>query len=231
MSKKRIKKIDLALIIGMIITLLFCSVKGFAQELDGMSGKVVRLHILANSDSDEDQALKIKVRDEIIKKSGEMFEESSSRKQTEQIIINNIDDIKKTAQQVVYDNGYDYKVNCNLENIYFTERVYDNITMPAGYYDALRITIGEAKGHNWWCVLYPQLCIAPSIDKKSLEQYKKNFESDNSKIEEKVQMNIDKDELDYFNEKEKDILEKPKKYKVKFKCVEWYKKFKNWLFD
>ena len=201
MKKKitRIKKFDIALIIAMIFTLVFCGIKGFANELDDVSYKVVRLHILANSDSVEDQDLKLEVRDAILKNANEIFEQSTSRNNSEQIIINNMDEIQNIAQEVVTSNGYDYDVKCSLVNMYFTKRVYDTITMPEGYYDALRITIGEAKGHNWWCVIYPQLCLSPSIDKDSLEN---------------------------FSDEEIEMLQNPKKYKVKFKCVELYKKFK-----
>lgn len=204
MTKAR--KIDIALIVGMIITFIFCGVKGFASELDDISNKVVRLHILANSDSVEDQNLKLKVRDEILKQAGDIFEESDSRNESEQIIINNINEIQNIAQQVVYDNGYKYNVKCSLVNMYFTKRVYATITMPEGYYDALRITIGEAKGHNWWCVIYPQLCLSPSIDNASLEN---------------------------FSEEEIELMTNPKKYKIKFKFVEIFKsiKFKFKWFD
>lgn len=192
-------RLDIALIVGMIFTIIFCGVKGFANELDDVSDKVVRLHILANSDSEDDQNLKLKVRDTILEKAGVIFEESTSRNNTEQIIVNKIDTIQRIAQQVVYQNGYDYEVKCSLVNMYFTERVYDTITMPEGYYDALRITIGEAKGHNWWCVIYPQLCLSPSIDKSS---------------------------LDNFSDEEIQIMKNPQKYKIKFKSVEIYKKLK-----
>ena len=161
MKKKitRIKKFDIALIIAMIFTLVFCGIKGFANELDDVSYKVVRLHILANSDSVEDQDLKLEVRDAILENASEIFEQSNSRNNSEQIIINNMDEIQNIAQEVVTRNGYDYGVKCSLVNMYFTKRVYDTITMPEGYYAALSITIGEAKGHNWWCVIYPQLCL------------------------------------------------------------------------
>ena len=89
-----------------------------------------------------------------------------------------------------------YPVKCELTYMEFNERKYDSITLPAGYYDALRITIGEGKGHNWWCVMYPQFCVAPCIKDSDLQE---------------------------FSDEEIKILKNSQKYKVRFKCVDWYK--------
>ena len=152
------KKIDIALLIGIILAIVLSNLKVFAQNYDNLKTDVVRLHILANSDSDEDQALKLKVRDKILETGKELFDGSKSVEETERIIKEEMPEFKKTAEQVIADNGYDYSVNCELVNMYFDERIYDEFTLPAGNYDAFRITIGKAEGHNWWCVLYPSLC-------------------------------------------------------------------------
>ncbi len=194
------KKLDVALLLGLVLAIIISSVNAFAQDLEGISDKVLRLHILANSDSEEDQALKLKVRDKILEETGDMFNTAKSRLEVEQLVVDNMDKIQETAEQVVQENGYDYDVKCELTYMEFDERVYDNFTLPAGYYDALRITIGEANGHNWWCVIYPQFCIAPSIDKSSLET---------------------------FEDTEIKIIKQPQRYKVKFWIVDFCTWVKN----
>lgn len=194
------KKIDITLLIGLVLTIIISSVNAFAKDLDDISQNVVRLHIIANSDSDEDQALKLKVRDEILKETSFIFNQGENKLGAEQLVIDNMDKIQKIAEKTISENGYDYAVKCELVYMKFNERTYDCITLPAGYYDALRITIGDAKGHNWWCVMYPQFCIAPSIDDKDLES---------------------------FNAQDVKIMKEPTKYKVRFKCLKWYKIIKN----
>jgi len=196
------KKIDIALFIGLIFTIFISSANAFAKNLDGISDSVVRLHILANSDSKEDQALKLKVRDAILKETAEIFTQGETRGEAEQLIVDNIDKIQEIAERTVEENGYSYPVKCELKYMEFNDRTYDCITLPAGYYDALRITIGEANGKNWWCVMYPQFCIAPSIKSSELKTFEKS---------------------------EVKIMEAPKKYKVRFKCVDWYKKVKRFF--
>ena len=126
------KKIDIALLIGIILAIVFSNLKVFAQNYDNLKTDVVRLHILANSDSDEDQALKLKVRDKILETGKDLFDGSKSVEETEKIIKEEMPELKKTAEQVIADNGYDYSVNCELVNMYFDERVYDEFTLPAG---------------------------------------------------------------------------------------------------
>lgn len=195
------KKLNIALIIGFVFTLAVCNISSFAKSYDNLKNDVVRLHILANSDSEEDQALKLKVRDKILETSGDYFSESASVVETEKIIEQRMSELQQIAQQEVYDNGYDYKVSCKLVNMYFDERQYDNFSLPAGNYDAFRITIGDAKGHNWWCVMYPPLCIPAAMDETEFE--------------------------DMFTDEEVDMITNPGKYKVKFKIVELYEKLTN----
>lgn len=193
------KKIDLALLAGLIIAIIISSENAFAKDLQDISDSVVRLHILANSDSAEDQALKLKVRDAILSETSYIFTEGKTRLEAEQLIVDNMDKIQIIAERVIAENGYSYPVKCELKYMEFNERKYDNITLPAGYYDALRITIGEAKGKNWWCVMYPQFCVSPSIRQKDLKS---------------------------FSSSEVKIMKQPTKYKVRFKCVDWFNSIK-----
>ena len=197
------KKIDIALLIGLIVAIFLSNFNAFAKDYDDLRTDVVRLHILANSDSEEDQALKLKVRDAVLANSSVLFEDDLTYYETEKRIFNHLDEIQRIAESVIKGNGYTYAVQCALVNMEFDERVYEDFTMPAGNYDALRITIGAAEGHNWWCVMYPPLCL-PAAEKP--EKYTEVFTAEEIKI-----------------------LQNPQNFKIEFKCVELYKKLKQWL--
>ena len=152
------KKIEISVLIGLVMTILIGSITTFATDCSQIREDVLRLHILANSDTDEDQALKLKVRDRILNESGELFENPATLEEAKSSAADHIEEIRQIAQDEVYASGYPYQVNAEIVNMYFTTRQYETFTLPAGMYDAVQITIGEAKGHNWWCVLYPGLC-------------------------------------------------------------------------
>ncbi len=168
------------------------SMTGFCSACESIEDKVFRLHIIANSDSEEDQALKLKVRDEITEYTDELFKDCNNKQESMQKAKDNIDKIKAKAQEVVDRNGFDQKVDAYVTNMSFDTRVYDDFTLPAGKYDALRIVIGEGEGHNWWCVLYPAVCV-PSAEKEIGSA---------------------------LNESETEIVTDSDKYVVKFKIVE-----------
>lgn len=138
------------------------SMVSFDAQSKEISDEVFRLHILANSDSEEDQNLKLEVRDAVQKYCYNIYGNAETKQEAEQVISENLDDIISTAQDVVDNRGFDYKVDGEIVNMYFTNRVYEDITLPAGYYDAVRITIGSGEGHNWWCVMFPPICISTS---------------------------------------------------------------------
>ena len=164
-----------ALCIAFVLT-VFYSVIPFEAECNEISNEVFRIHILANSDSQADQNLKLKVRDEILAYSQTLFESAKSKEEAENIVRENMADIITVAQQKVYDEGYSYKVNAEITNMYFTTRYYEQFTMPSGMYDALRVTIGEGEGKNWWCVMYPSICLSASIesDEKAKDTFTEN---------------------------------------------------------
>ena len=195
-----------SLCIAFVLTVIY-SVIPFQAECEQISEEVFRLHILANSDSAEDQALKLKVRDALLEYTDMLFDKAADSDEAENIARENLKTLQTVAQNVVYENGYDYKVNAQVVKMYFNTRYYDNYTMPAGIYDALRITVGDGKGHNWWCVMYPPLCI-PAAEK---------VESDEQAAE------------DYFEAEELDIMKNPDKYEVRFKCVELFRGLKEKL--
>ncbi|QXM06783.1 stage II sporulation protein R [Crassaminicella indica] len=125
---------------------------------------LIRFHVLANSDSPEDQALKLKVRDRIIREMNPKFEKSKSLAQTRKIIEKNIKNIESIAMEEIKKNHYNYSIKASLGEFAFPTKNYGAITMPAGNYEALRVVIGKGEGANWWCVLFPPLCF---IDMKN----------------------------------------------------------------
>ena len=123
-----------------------------------IADSVFRLHVLANSDSSEDQALKYKVRDSLLDYMNSICSETTSKDEAISIASSHLDDFKKIAEDTIEANGYNYTVQVQIGNFEFPTKTYGDISLPAGYYDALRVNIGEAKGQNWWCVMFPPLC-------------------------------------------------------------------------
>ncbi len=147
-----------AIICGFIFSVLF-SFLNFTGKCEGISNKILRLHIIANSDTREDQELKLKVRDRVLNDFGYELQNVKDIMCAENIAMENLEKIKIIAQDEITKNGFDYCVNTEIVNMHFNTRSYENITLPAGNYNALRITIGKACGKNWWCVMFPPLCL------------------------------------------------------------------------
>lgn len=155
---------------------------------------VVRLHVLANSDSEQDQALKLLVRDEVLRQSEPLLRDCKSREQAIRILDENQSLLQQAAQAIVLEHGYDYPVTILLGKEEYPTKNYENCCFPSGTYVSLRICIGEAEGQNWWCVLFPPLCLsaASADDEESNEdafisvglteeQYRVITETDNVK--------------------------------------------------
>ena len=136
--------------------------KQIANAQERLADEVFRFHVLANSDSDSDQKLKLKVRDYLLSYMKETMCEQPDKDLACQDVktwtINHLDEIEQKALEVISAEGYQYTAKAKVEKCYFPDRKYGNILFPKGYYEALRIEIGKAEGHNWWCVLYPSLC-------------------------------------------------------------------------
>ena len=147
-----------SLVCGFVISVL-CSFINFSGKCDSISSKIFRLHIIANSDSFEDQSLKLRVRDRILKDFGFEMSKSENLYEAEILAEENLENIKISAEDELLKSGCKYPVNVEVVNMHFNTRIYENITLPAGNYDALRITIGNAKGKNWWCVMFPPMCL------------------------------------------------------------------------
>ena len=152
------KRWDRALIFGLLLALVISMAAGFDNRCEAVRENVLRLHILANSDSEEDQALKLRVRDAILRETAESFAQSSSREETGRLARALLPQIEETARATLEAAGCTDAVRAGLVHMYFDTREYDGTILPAGYYDAVRIELGRAEGRNWWCVLYPGLC-------------------------------------------------------------------------
>lgn len=157
MSKKFI--IQAALLIG-FITAVFCEgICAFAESRRGITEDVFRLHVIANSDSDEDQALKLRVRNAVLEASADIFGEADSAADAKQLSEENIRIFEAAAAAEIAASGYDYPVRCEVGTVHFDRRVYGSAELPEGDYSALRVIIGEGEGKNWWCVMFPALCL------------------------------------------------------------------------
>ena len=178
---------------GIIFSVLL-SFSGFDAKCHEIENEILRLHVIANSDKENDQALKLKVRDEVLRMEAKLWKTAENKTQAMDIVKDHIDEIEDAAQEIVRENGYNYPVSATLTYCYFPTRENENFTLPAGNYDALRITIGEAKGKNWWCVLFPEICLGAATDFSGV-----------------------------LSEESENIVSNPSDFKVKFKVVELYR--------
>ena len=198
--KNKIKILNISIAAALIFSILLSFVT-FEAHCDDLRENVFRLHIIANSDSPEDQELKLLVRDAVLKDSEPLFAGCDSLSAAKAITKENLEKIKKTAEKTIAEQGYDYVVRIAVGQSFFDTRVYEDFVLPAGNYDALKIEIGRAEGKNWWCVLFPSICIG-SAGKLS----------------------------DTAREDSAAVAANPSKYTVRFKIVEWYEIIKSKIF-
>lgn len=195
---KKIKIFELSLLIGFAIATVF-SITGFASTCEEIRGDVLRLHVLANSDSEEDQQLKLLVRDALLEKGKNIFDGSVTKENAEEKIEEEKEALIETAEKVIKENGFDYDVEITVTDEFFTTRTYENVTLPAGKYKAVRVLIGESSGQNWWCVMFPPLCIPTAQPDINL----------------------------FFTEDEIKLVESDPRYEPRFKIIEIYENIKN----
>ena len=153
-AKSKLPLVFLALLSALLLT----GVVSLGAQA-GLADRVVRLHVLANSDSEEDQALKLLVRDQVLSQAEQLLTGTADRAEAETVLTRALPELKETAAAVIAAEGYDYDVEVRLEETSFPTKEYDGFSLPAGEYLALRVLIGEAKGQNWWCVAFPPLCL------------------------------------------------------------------------
>ena len=170
----------LAVCISLLLTGMICrcvDASAQAEMQAHLAQEVLRFHVLANSDSDEDQALKLKVRDAVLAFLEENMPEVEDAAQTEAWMRENIDEIEAVSREIVAEEGAEYPVSAAVTTCWFPDKSYGDITFPAGNYEALRIEIGAADGHNWWCVLYPGLCFLDTTNAVVPEEGKKKLKN------------------------------------------------------
>ena len=158
----KLKVFEIALLAGLAVFFLTGSLALRAQ--DRLADKVVRLQVLANSDSEEDQALKLLVRDQVLERAASLLEQAGDRRQAEMLLRQALPELEEAAAREIAANGYDYPVTAELVDAAFPTKEYEGFTLPAGEYLALRVVIGQGGGQNWWCVVFPPLCAAASGD-------------------------------------------------------------------
>ncbi len=198
-----INKIRLSILFGLISAILL-SVANFNALCDDLRQNILRLHIIANSDSDEDQALKLEIRDEILAKTDDLFLNVTDLEDAEAKVGDSLEIFTDIANGVIEQNGFNYRAEAYLDKSYFDTRVYDDFTLPAGYYPSLIIKLGKAEGKNWWCVVFPTVCI-PAAAKGDLS--------------------------DSVKEQSAAAAKQSERYVMRFKTVEIYEKIKNLIKD
>lgn len=194
--KKKLLRFEASLLTALIICCCL-NITAFSGQCDEIRSKMLRMHVIANSDSEADQDLKLKVRNAVLEAGKEVFDGSVTAPDAKERIIPQIDKLESAALDVIESEGYSYDVQITVSDEYFPTRTYDNsVTLPAGVYTAVKVVIGEGKGHNWWCVMFPPMCL-PAAD---------------------AECSID----DVLTEEESRIVKGGDKYKIKFKIVEIY---------
>lgn len=183
-------------VLSLLVLFVFVSALSYVSAVSSnISNSVFRLHVIANSDSTEDQNLKYIVRDELIKYMNEISQNCTTKQEIINLAQKNISNFESIAKKTIQQNGYDYNISVEIGNFDFPTKSYGDITLPAGNYDSLRVKIGKAEGQNWWCVMFPPLCfvdvtsgIVPEESKKEMkeampeEEYSLISETDNSEI-------------------------------------------------
>ena len=155
-------------VLALFVACLVCTALWAEATQVQLASQVIRLHVLANSDSEEDQALKLEVRDRVLETTSALLAGETEPQAAAVLLDQHLDDIAQTAAQEISAQGHDDRVEVRLEQTWFPTRQYQGISLPAGNYLALRVLIGAAKGHNWWCVVFPNLCL-PAVSERALE--------------------------------------------------------------
>ncbi len=200
----RWKKWELALLLGLCAAMLWGAWS--MQRQDALAQKMIRLHVIANSDSDADQALKLEVRDKVLDFTTTVLQRSADMEDAQARLREELTRIETIARREIAARGYDYPVTAQLASAEFPLKEYDGFSLPAGEYMALRLVIGEGEGQNWWCVVYPPLCTAAATDMPQTA----------------IQDGLTDDDVNL-------ITEEDTGYVLKFRSVELWEQLRQWL--
>ena len=184
---KNTKFRSLCLLSLLLFLYVFISAQSYVSAVSkNLSDAVLRLHVIANSDSYEDQSLKLKVRDGLLDYMNNICSNCSTKDEAISLANNHLEDFRKISEKIILENGYNYSVKININNFYFPTKNYGDISLPAGLYDALRVEIGEAKGQNWGCVMFPSLCFidisSGVVNDDAKENLEENLEEESYRI-------------------------------------------------
>lgn len=189
---------------ALVISIVMCL--AFESDCKDIRSNVLRLHVIADSNSTEAQKVKLLVRDALLEEGRELFEGNGNIEEAEIRLSENIDKMKAVAERTLREEGFTYSAEVEITECYFPTRQYGNVTLPAGYYNALRVVLGSGEGENWWCVMFPPMCLpAASEDEARLS--------------------------DVLDEKCLDIVSDSGKYEVRFWIVEKWYELKSWISD
>ena len=193
LNKIKNSKIGITIILSLLLFLytIICAISYVSAVSTDISDSVFRLHVIANSNSDEDQALKYKVRDNLLNYMNNICKDCTSKEEAINIVSEHQEEFRQVALETIKNEGYSYDVKIEIGNFEFPTKQYGDISLPAGFYDALKVEIGKAEGRNWWCVMFPSLCfvdissgIVPEESKEDLQNVLSDEEyaiiSDNS---------------------------------------------------
>ena len=159
---RRLKTWELALMFGILVAAAAASWLG--QEQRELADSVIRLHVIANSDSEADQALKLAVRDRVLEQAEGLYPQEATLAEAQAALEGQLNALAAAGREVVEERGYDYPVAAQLTDCWFPTKEYEGFALPAGNYTALRVTIGEGRGQNWWCVAFPPLCLGAASE-------------------------------------------------------------------
>ena len=193
------KNLSNGILIGLVCAVALSFAK-FDARCEELRHNILRLHIIANSDSEADQAIKLAVRDSILENTQTVIDSCTDLQSAVEAAQSEMEQICALANKTISENGFNYSASGRVGTAFFENREYDDFTLPAGEYTSLIITLGEGKGKNWWCVIFPAVCL-PAADDASL--------------------------TDTVSKESANVAENPQKYVMKFKFAEWYEKIKH----
>lgn len=205
MSKKIM--FEIALLAGFLFSVFAEELCAYAESKDELTQDVFRLHVIANSDSDEDQSLKIRVRDAVLEAGGDIFSGADSAEAAKRLAEDNIELFETAARDRIAAEGYDYPVRCEVEKTHFDKRVYGTAELPEGDYCALRVIIGDGGGKNWWCVMFPTLCL-PAVTNTD-------------------EMLFQAQQDGIITTEELELMQNPENYEIRFYFAELFQKLLN----
>ena len=201
---KRWKKWEMALLLALCGTMIWGA--WAVQRQDALARKMIRMHVIANSDSDADQTLKLQVRDKVLDYTTAILQRANDMEDAQTQLRDALGRIENIAQREIVNRGYDYPVTAQLASTEFPLKEYDGFSLPAGEYMALRVLIGEAEGQNWWCVVYPPLCMTAASDVAQTG----------------IACGMEQEDMSLMQEEDEG-------YQIKFRCVELWEQLRQWL--